>query len=220
MDLMSIIGEYQTKESPDRIIWEYYKTIIPEKRDSSGQEGLGSLPEVEWAVADTQRGMTQDEVEIVCQGATPWKTGIFLRGRIELFTGGWVTCCWVPKRDDAGWNEISLPMCNTLKNGHLPERKGWVLYRRVSELLLSPKEGWHRWSEITLPMCNTEKNGHLPEKKGRALYRKRKGGGGGWGETGGGGGWGGMGVVSDLVLSPKEGWRRQWEEWLQNWQRK
>ena len=50
----------------------------------------------------SQKGMTQDEVKIVCQGATPWKTGIFPLGRVELFTGGWVSCCWVPKRDDAG----------------------------------------------------------------------------------------------------------------------
>ena len=27
--------------------------------------------------------------------------GIFLRERVELFTGGWVSCCWFPKRDDA-----------------------------------------------------------------------------------------------------------------------
>ena len=26
----------------------------------------------------------------------------------------------------------------------LPERKVWALYQKVSELLLSPKEGWHR----------------------------------------------------------------------------
>ena len=56
----------------------------------------------------------------------------------------WVCCCWVPKRDDAGWSENCMPRCNALKNGHLPERKGWDLYRRVSELLLSPKEGWRR----------------------------------------------------------------------------
>ena len=30
----------------------------------------------------------------------PWKTSIFLRGRFELLTGGWVSWCWVPKRDD------------------------------------------------------------------------------------------------------------------------
>ena len=45
--------------------------------------------------------ITQHEVKNKCQGATAWKTGIFLRGRVDLFTGGWVTCYWVPKRDDA-----------------------------------------------------------------------------------------------------------------------
>ena len=140
MDLMSNMGEYQTKESPGR--------ISPEKHDSSREEKMSSLPDGEWAVAESQRGMTQDEVKMVCQGATPWKTGIFLWGRVELFTGGWVSCCWVPKRDDAGWSENGMPRCNALKNGHLPERKGWALYRRVSELLLSPKEEWHReWEE-------------------------------------------------------------------------
>ena len=62
---------------------------------------MSTLPEGEWAVAESQNGMTLDEVKIVCQGATPWKTGIFLRGRVELFTGGWMSWCWVPNRDDA-----------------------------------------------------------------------------------------------------------------------
>ena len=105
---------------------------------------MSSLPQGEWAVAESQRGMTQDEVKILSRSATPWKMGIFLRGRVELFTGGWVSCCWVPKRDDAGWSENCMPRCNALKNGHLPERKGWAFYRRVSELLLSPKDGWRR----------------------------------------------------------------------------
>ena len=122
--------------------------ISPEKHDSSWEESLSSLPEGEWAVAKPQRGMTQHEVKIVCQGGTPWKTGIFLRGRVELFTRGWVSCCWVPKRDDAGWSKNCMPRYNTLKNGDLPERKGWTLYRRVSELLLCLKEGWRReWEE-------------------------------------------------------------------------
>ena len=32
MDLMSNMGEYQTKESPVRIIWEHHTTISPEKQ--------------------------------------------------------------------------------------------------------------------------------------------------------------------------------------------
>ena len=118
------------------------------KYDSSREESLSSLPEVEWAVAESQRGMTQDEVKLVCQSAMPWKTGIFLRGRVELFTGGWVNFCWVTNRDDAGWSETCMPTSNALNNGHLPERKDWVLYRRVSEQVLSPKERRCReWEE-------------------------------------------------------------------------
>ena len=60
---------------------------------------MSSLPEDEGAVAESQRGMTQDEVK------------------------------------------ICMSRYNGLKNGYLPERKGSALYRRVSELLLSPKEG-------------------------------------------------------------------------------
>ena len=63
---------------------------------------MSSLPEGDWAVAKSQRRMTQHEVKIVCQDTTPWKTGIFLIERVDFFTGGWVSCCWVPKRDDAG----------------------------------------------------------------------------------------------------------------------
>ena len=146
MDLMSNMGDYQTKESHDRR--EHYTTMSSEKHDSSREKEMSSLPEGEWAVAESQRGITQDDVKILCRGATPWKTGIFLIGRVELFTGGWVSCCWVPKRDDAGWSENCMPRCSALKNGHLPERKGWALYRRASELLLSPKKGWRReWEE-------------------------------------------------------------------------
>ena len=89
MDLMSNIGEYKTKESPARIMWEHYLAISPEKHDSSSEEAeeMCSLPESEWAVTESQRETTQNEVKIVCQGATPWKTGIFLRWAIELFTG-------------------------------------------------------------------------------------------------------------------------------------
>ena len=108
------MGEHQNKESPVRIIWEHHTTISPEKHDWLKEEGWSSLPEGEWAVVQSQRGMTQDEVKIVCQGATPWKTGIFLRGRVELFTRGWVSCCWVPKRDDAGWSENFMPRCNVV----------------------------------------------------------------------------------------------------------
>ena len=45
--------------------------------------------------------MTQHKVKLVCWCTMPWKTGISLRGRVELFTTWWVSCCWIPKRDDA-----------------------------------------------------------------------------------------------------------------------
>ena len=156
MDLMSDMGEYQTKVSPGRIMWEHK------------------------------------------QNNKPWETWLYQRGKDELFTGGWVSCCWVPNRDDAGWSENYMPKCNALKNGHLPEGKGWDLYRRVSELLLSPKRDDTGWSEKCMPRCNALENGHLPERKGWDLYRR----------------------VSDLVLSPREGWRREWEEWPQDRRRK
>ena len=89
------------KEGWRKMKWKFYAEVqCPEKRASSWEERLSSLLEGEWAVAESQWGMTQDEVKILCRGTTPWKTGIFLRGRVELFTGGWVSCCWVPKRDD------------------------------------------------------------------------------------------------------------------------
>ena len=86
IDLMNIMGEYQTKESPGRIIWKHYATMNFEKHDSSREEGMSSLPEGEWAVAESQRWMTQDKVKLVCWGANPekrvsfWEEGLsFLR---------------------------------------------------------------------------------------------------------------------------------------------
>ena len=96
------MGEHLSKESPVRIIWEHYTTINPEKHDFFKEEGLSSLLGGEWAVVESQRGVRQDEVKTVCQDPTCWKTGIFLRGRIELFNRGWVSCYWFPKWGDAG----------------------------------------------------------------------------------------------------------------------
>ena len=51
---------------------------------------MSSLPEGELAVSDSQRGMTQDKVKLVCQCATPLKTGIFLREKLSsLLEGEW-----------------------------------------------------------------------------------------------------------------------------------
>ena len=74
----------------------------------------------------------------------------------ELFAGGWVSCCWVPKRDDAEWSENFMPGCNALKNRYLPKKKGGILCLSMSELLLSPKERWRRvkwklYAEVQCP---------------------------------------------------------------------
>ena len=54
------------------------------------KEGLSSLLEGEWDVAESQRDMTkpQNEAKLACQGAMSWKTGIFLRGRVEQLPDG------------------------------------------------------------------------------------------------------------------------------------
>ena len=78
---------------------------------------MSSLREGEWAVAESQKGMTQDEVKIVSQSRTHWKTGVFLRGMFELFSGWWVSCCWVPKKDDVRWSENCMSRCSSMKTG-------------------------------------------------------------------------------------------------------
>ena len=118
--------------------------IVQKHTCISKEEGRSSLPEGEWEVTESQREMTQDKVKFVCQGATPWKTGTFLKGRVEFFTEGWVSWYWVTIREDAGWSKMFTPRCNALKNEYLPENIGWVLYWRVSELLRSPKGVWRR----------------------------------------------------------------------------
>ena len=59
MTLMSNIGEYQTKKSPGRIIWEHYTTIFPDKHDFSREERMSSLLECQWVDTKSQSGMTQ-----------------------------------------------------------------------------------------------------------------------------------------------------------------
>ena len=44
---MSNMGEYQTKESPGRIMPDYYKIINPESHDSFREYRVRSLPEGE-----------------------------------------------------------------------------------------------------------------------------------------------------------------------------
>ena len=105
---------------------------------------------------------------------TPWETNIFLKGRVGLYTGTWVSWCWVSKRDHTGWSEISMPRYNALKIGHTSERKGWALYRRVSELLLKPTEEWRRISEISLPTCNALRLKTVSKKKKKKRKKRKK----------------------------------------------
>ena len=45
--------------------------MSPEKHDSSREKGMSSIPKGESVDVESQRGMTQDEVKIVWQGASP-----------------------------------------------------------------------------------------------------------------------------------------------------
>ena len=93
---------YESPRGWRRMKWNLHaKAQRPEKRVSIWEERFSSLPEGERDVAESQREMTEDKVKLVCRCATPWIMGIFLRGRVELFTGGWMSWYWVPKRDDA-----------------------------------------------------------------------------------------------------------------------
>ena len=148
MDLLSKMGEKKTKKSPGGII-EHYTTIHPEKHDSSREKRMSSLRESEWAVAESQKGMTQDEVKI----ASHWKwntlkNGRLLRGMFELFSGWWVSSCWVRKRDDVRWSENCMSRCNSMKTGIFLRGRielfagGWV------GCYWNRKERWPReWDE-------------------------------------------------------------------------
>ena len=90
-----------------RIKWNYFGNMKrPENLASSWEEVFSYLPEGEWAVAESQRGMMQDKVKFVCKGTTPWKTKILFRGLLDLFNGAWVSCCWVTKRHTNKCNSI------------------------------------------------------------------------------------------------------------------
>ena len=73
----------------------------------------------------------------------PWET----ISSWELSSRECVSWCLISTRDtrDDTWKiGISMPRSNIPKNGHLPEREGWALCGRVSELLLRLKDGWCR----------------------------------------------------------------------------
>ena len=51
-----------------------------------------------------------------------------------------------PNKAKAGQYEY-ITQQYVVRNMILSEKKGWGLYRRVSKLLLSPKEGWRRMKQ-------------------------------------------------------------------------
>ena len=90
------------KDEWRKMKWKLYAEVQrPEERVSSWEEGSSSSLGDEWAVAEYQRGMTQDKMKLVCRCATSWKMGIYLRARVESFTVGRESWCWVPKKDNA-----------------------------------------------------------------------------------------------------------------------
>ena len=84
-DPMSSMGEHQTKDSPGRIMREHYKIISLEKHDSSREKMISSLPEGEWAAAESQRRMTYDRMKSVCQ-----KWNLYAKAQFPERQ----TCCW------------------------------------------------------------------------------------------------------------------------------
>ena len=75
LNLMNDIGAYQAKGSRQRIKLEHYSSISPEKRISSLEEGISSLPEGEWTGAELQWAMTQDKAKLVWQNCNALKNG-------------------------------------------------------------------------------------------------------------------------------------------------
>ena len=116
----------------------------------------------------------QNKMKILCIDK-PWETVIFQRRRDELFTRGRVSCCWIPKRDDRKKAKLACQVASPWKTGHLPERIDWVLYWRVIELVLSPKDVWcHRKYEWCLGRINAREESRKGKRKGKR-NGKRKG---------------------------------------------
>ena len=87
----------------------YAKVQRPEKLASSWEDRLRYLPECEWSVAESQRGMMGDESEIISQNTTPWKTCNFSeRKGSGLYRRTSELLSRVPKRNGAEKSEISI----------------------------------------------------------------------------------------------------------------
>ena len=99
---MSNMGEYQIKESQHRI-WKHVennalRNALPKRKAWALYRRVSEL-----VLSLKERwSMMQDKVKLACRGAMHWKKNIFQWGTIELFTGGWMSWYWVPKRDEAG----------------------------------------------------------------------------------------------------------------------
>ena len=79
---------------------------------------------VSWCWVDDE--LTQERAELICQGATPQKTGIFLRGGFNFLLEG----KWADHESQKGMVQdkggISMSRCSALKNEHLPKRKDLI----------------------------------------------------------------------------------------------
>ena len=80
------MGKYQMEENQHRIMWKRYV-----EENALRNDWLNFLPEGEQAGAASQMHLVEDKVKLIRQSAMSWKTEIFLRGKVELFTRVWVS---------------------------------------------------------------------------------------------------------------------------------
>ena len=76
LNLMNYMGAYQAKGSQQRIKLEHYSSISPEKRISSLEEGISSLPKGQWTGAELQWAVTQDKAKLAWQNCNALKNGL------------------------------------------------------------------------------------------------------------------------------------------------
>ena len=116
---------------------------------------MSSLLEGEWAVAESERGMTQDKVKRLCQGAAPLKTGIFLRGLRSLPEGEWAV--------DESKRGMTQDEVKIIWQDAVPWKTAIFLRGRVElftegwvSCCLVPKRNDAGWSENCMPRCSRE----------------------------------------------------------------
>ena len=111
---------------------------LPEKNGGSLYQRVSELllsPKEGWS---RMKWKLYAEVERPEKRASFWEEGLSSLPESEWAVAG------SQRGDTQDEVKISFSMCNTLKIGQLPEKNGWALYQRVSELVQSPKERW-RW---------------------------------------------------------------------------